>query len=152
MLTNLISFLSEHSEIGLSPMPVIKEDIESEMKEQNKVSFIDIAIKNEMQIKKKGIRFSEEPLESANSAPLIQEIPAVEVPQSILKSTGHVPRVDWQAVEAMDRRNQTVILPESVEAFKGPIVERDPLAILPTQSSSSSTNKRESKFKSNRKK
>lgn len=92
-------------------------------------------------------------MKSANSTPLIQEIPITNEPsQSILKRTDHVPRVDRQAVEAMDRRDETVILPESKAAFKGPIKERDPMAMLPSQPSTSqqpSTSK-VSKFKAQR--
>lgn len=104
---------------------------------------------------KKGVRFSNTPLESANSLPLIQEIPMDEsAPQSILKHTDHVPRIDRQAVEVMDRRNQTVVLPESKAAFRGPIVERDPLAMLDKPSTSEqqpTTAQKQSKFKTQRK-
>lgn len=100
---------------------------------------------------RKGVCFNERPLGPAKSSPLIQEIPMDE-PQSILKHTDHVPRVDRQAVEAMDRRDQTVILPESQSAFKGPIVERDPLAMLNTPSTiAQPTTQKQSKFKARHK-
>jgi hypothetical protein len=102
---------------------------------------------------KKGVRFDDKPLESANSTPLIQEIPMVDPSQSILKQTDHVPRVDRQAVEAMNKREQIIILPESKDAFSGPIVERDPSATIPTTSQQQTTfNQKQSQFKVQRKK
>jgi hypothetical protein len=99
---------------------------------------------------KKGVRFSDDTLGPSNSSPLIQEISDFKAPQPILKHTDHVPRIDQQAIEAMNRREQTLILPESKVALKGTIVERDPMAML-DQPQSSSTNQKQSKFKSQRK-
>lgn len=100
---------------------------------------------------KKGVRFNDDTLGPANSSPLIKEIIDVKPPQPILKHTDHVPRVDQQAIDAMNRRDQTIILPESTAAFKGQVVERDPLAVLPTLPQQSSTGQKQSKFKAQRK-
>jgi hypothetical protein len=93
---------------------------------------------------KKGVRFSETPIE----APITSKEHIHAEPKPILRHTDHVPRVDRQAVEAMDRRDQTIILPESKGAFKGDIVEHDLLAVLPQRGNGSG--QKVSKFKAQR--
>lgn len=106
----------------------------------------------EQTIMKKGVRFNDDTLGPANLSPLIKEIIEVKPPQPILKHTDHIPRVDQQAIDAMNKRDQAVILPESRVAFKGTIVERDPLITLKDLPQQPSTSQKQSKFKSQRNK
>lgn len=79
-----------------------------------------------------------------------------EPSSSILKHTDHVPRIDRQAVEAMNRRENTQILPESTTAIKEAIVERDPLGVFQkdpvTNSNQPTVTQKQSRFKVQRKK
>ncbi|KAI6226747.1 Prefoldin alpha domain containing protein [Aphelenchoides besseyi] len=94
--------------------------------------------------RRKSVQFNDSPL-----GPVTSSSTATETPHSILRQTDHVPRVDWQAVEAMNRRDQKLILPESKDAIVGMIVERDPLAVLPERPNEE-PNKKVSKFKKER--
>ncbi|KAI6210828.1 hypothetical protein M3Y96_00369400 [Aphelenchoides besseyi] len=95
--------------------------------------------------RRKSVQFNDSPLGPATSS----STTTTEAPHSILRQTDHVPRVDWQAVEAMNRRDQKLILPESKDAVMGIIVERDPLAVLPERPTEE-PNKKVSKFKKER--
>lgn len=103
---------------------------------------------------KKGVRFSSEPLGSAEAAPSAELVEIDPKASSILKNRDEKPRVDRQYADWMNRRFDKKLLPESKAVFKGGIVEKDPLLTLgapkPAPQKAAEPAQKVSKFKKSR--